>query len=340
MARTVRRASWIPILAGLAALLWPLGAAAPVQAATPAPSLARSEVQRVLSAAQEFSAGQATGEHLRIAGTIVTVPDGRGGTLTAVPTVRWPTADGYGQLVLFWHNGRLIGSDRLAKLPNLGEESSQLKIVASGTGYVTVRFWRYAPQDPMYAPSRGTADVTYRWTSAGLTASSAVPADSGNKLAMRLGNLSLTRTEVLKVTQAAVETASDGPTGEHLQPFGKVVTVPDGFGGTLTAVPVVRWPTADAYGQMVLFWHDQTFLGSMQLAKLPSLGEEVNQLKIVATGTGSITVRFWRYAPQDPMYAPSLPTRDITYTWTGHGLQASGTVPADSGDKLTMAIGK
>ncbi len=336
----ISRKAWLAGLLGSAAVLASFPFAAAVQAA-PAHGLVRSEVQRVLTSAQETSHGKATGEHLAISGKIVTVPDGFGGTLTAVPAVRFPTADGYGQLVLFWHNQTLIGSDRLAKLPNLGEESSQLKIVASGTGYITVRFWRYKSTDPMYAPSLTPEDVTYRWTGKGLEASAAVAADSGNGLGMRLPYLGLTRSAVLKVTQSAVEYGSQGITGEHLQPFGKVVTVPDGFGGTLTAVPVVRWPTADAYGQMVLFWHDTTLIGSMQLAKLPSLGQEVTQLGIVASGTGYVTVRFARYRPQDPLAGPSLPPQDITYRWNGQRLVASAPVPkAASDDNGTVKLGQ
>ncbi len=334
------RKVWLVGLLGTAAVLEPLPFAAAAGAA-PAHVLERSQVQRVLTAAQETSHGKATGEHLAIAGKTVSVPDGFGGTLTAVPAVRFPTADGYGQLVLFWHNETLVGSDRLAKLPSLGEESAQIKIVAWGTGYVTVRCWRYRPTDPMYAPSLTPEDVTYRWTAKGLRASAAVPMDSGNGLGMRLGYLGLTHAQVLKVAQSAVEYGSQGITGERLQPFGKVVTVPDGFGGTLTAVPMVRWPTADAYGQIVLFWHDTTLIGSMQLAKLPSLGQEVTQLQIVGSGTGYVTLRFQRYRPQDPLVAPSLAPQDITYTWDGQRIVASAPVPRSaSDDNGTMKLGQ
>ncbi len=317
-----------------------LASSPPAAGAAAPPALARSEVLRALAAAQETSRGAATGEHLALDGRIVTVPDGAGGTLTAVPAVRSPSADGYGQLVLFWHAGTLIGSDRLARLPSLGEESSQLEIVSWGTGFVTVRFWRYRPQDPMYLPSLPPAEVTYRWTGYGLQASSAVPRDSGDGLGVRLPDMALTRSDILAVTRPAVERSAQGPTGERLEPFGAIATVPDGFGGSLTAVPVVRWPTADGYGQMVLFWHDRTFLGSMRLAKLPNLGEEATQLKIVGSGTGFVTVRFWRYRPQDPMYLPSLPSEDVTYRWTGHGLAASAPVPKESGNGLAMSLGR
>jgi len=72
-------------------------------------------VVHLLSSAEEFSLQHGrlvpTGEHLAIDGKAAVVPAGGGTWLTAIPVVRWPTADGYGQLVLFWHNTTLVGSD-------------------------------------------------------------------------------------------------------------------------------------------------------------------------------------------------------------------------------------
>jgi len=327
----------------LAAGLLAASAALPVVQASAAgmrPELTRSQIVRVLDAAQEIVSGKPDGEHLALFGKVVTVPDGQGGTLTAVPVVRFPTADAYGQMVLFWHGTTLIGSDQLAKLPNLGEESIQLGIVGSGTGYVTVRFQRYKPTDPMAGPSLTPVDVTYRWTQKGLEASAPVPAASGNQASMRLGATGLTRSAVNAVLAKAQETSTSGVTqGEHLVVAGKIVTVPDGFGGTLTAVPAVRFPTADGYGQLVLFWHNTTLVGSNHLLALPALGEEASQLSIVASGKGFVTVRYQCYKPSDPMYAPSLPPVDVTYTWTSQGLKASRSVPATAGNQLSMSIG-
>lgn len=148
----------------------------------------------------------------------------------------------------------------------------------------------------------------------------------------------LTRAEVLSVLGSAIEKSAQGPTGEHLAVAGRIVTVPDGFGGSLTAVPTVRFPTADGYGQYVLFWHDKTFLGSDRLAKLPYLGAESVQIEIVAHGPRYITLQFERYRPSDPMYAPSLPQADITYRWTGTALAASSAVPISSGNGLAMTL--
>jgi hypothetical protein len=296
--------------------------------------LSRSTVLALLGAAAERGT---SGEHLALEGKIVTISDGRGGTITAVPAVRFPTADGLGQYILFWHDTTFLGSDRLAKLPSLGEEAVSAGIVKSGTGFVTVAFAQYRPSDPMAAPSLPTEDVTYRWNGAHLIASQAVSAAAGNGLSMTLPasyDGILTRSMVDAVLSRATE---DG-TGMHLAVAGRIVTISDGQGSTLTAVPAVRTPTADGYGQYVLFWHGTTFLGSDRLARLPNLGEESVQIGVVSSGSNSITLRFACYRATDPMYAPSLPSVDVTYHWTGARLIASRPVPLASGNGLSMAL--
>jgi hypothetical protein len=64
----------------------------------------------------------------------------------------------------------------------------------------------------------------------------------------------LTRSAILRLLKDAHEV---GTWGEHLALMGRIVTVSDGHGGTLTAVPAVRSPTANGDGQPVLFWHDR-----------------------------------------------------------------------------------
>lgn len=115
---------------------------------------------------------------------------------------------------------------------------------------------------------------------------------------------------------------------ERLHQDGRTVVVPDGHGGWLTAVPAVRWPTADGHGQVVLFWHDRTFLGSETLARLPSLGAEAASLAIVRSGRDRVVVRFARYRPSDAMCCPSLKPIEIVYRWNGRALKASAPVPA------------
>jgi hypothetical protein len=130
-----------------------------------------------------------------------------------------------------------------------------------------------------------------------------------------------------------------GTPSEHLSLMGKPVTVSDGAGGTLTAVAAVRFPTADGYGQYVLFWHDATLVGSQNLTPLPRLGPEAVQLRIVRSGPDRITIKFARYKKTDPLYAPSLPPGYVTYAWKKGRLVASGPVPTGTGNGLAMVLG-
>lgn len=325
-------------LLGLASLGSVLALAAPVAlpaagAAAPYQGLTRSAVLSLLGSASEVGT---QGEHLALDGKIVTVSDGHGGTLTAVPVLRFPTADGLGQYVLFWHDKTFLGSDRLAKLPYLGGESVQAGIVRSAPEAITVQFGQYRPSDPMSSPSLPPELVTYTWNGQRLIASQTVSAATGNGLAMTLPKPApLTRSMIDAVLAQATETNG---TGEHLAVEGKIVTVSDGQGGTLTAVPTGRFPTADGYGQYVMFWHGTTFLGSDRLAKLPYLGEESVQISIVSSGVNQISLKFACYRPQDSMYAPSLPSVEVTYRWNASALTASRPVPLSSGNGLAMRL--
>jgi hypothetical protein len=145
-----------------------------------------------------------------------------------------------------------------------------------------------------------------------------------------------TTAQINKVLSEAVEVAPGEPanckgkTCERLHRLDTVVIVTDGHGGWLTAVPAERWPTADGYGQLVLFWHDRGFVGSETLAHLPSLGPEAVSLAIVGSGPDRIVIRFARYRPSDAMCCPSLKPMTIVYTWTGKDLKASAQVPSSA----------
>ncbi|MCL6594662.1 MAG: LppP/LprE family lipoprotein [Firmicutes bacterium] len=150
----------------------------------------------------------------------------------------------------------------------------------------------------------------------------------------------LTRSAILRVLRRAEEVTPGHPRGdgEHLALLGKIVSVPDGHGGTLTAVPAVRYPTADGYGQLVLFWVGRRLVGSNNLTPLPDLGPEAVSLAVVRAGPDRIVVRYARYRASDPMYRPSLPPGYVTYSWDGKRLVASGPVPRGAVDGLTMRL--
>jgi hypothetical protein len=97
------------------------------------------------------------------------------------------------------------------------------------------------------------------------------------------------------------------------------LTISDRFGGSLTAAIGQRFPTADGYGQLVFFWHNDHFLG------WDSVFESVSILKLRSPTTGEFVATYAHYAPSDPLYNPSLPPISAAYRWTGTKLIASGT---------------
>lgn len=101
-------------------------------------------------------------------GSPVIVSDGNGGYITAVHGTRYPTVDGYGQLVFFWHNNDFIGWDATY-------ESTLSKISNSGPGYFVVSYAHYAQGDPLAAPSLPDVAITYKWNGSGFTPSGTPP---------------------------------------------------------------------------------------------------------------------------------------------------------------------
>ncbi|MCF8566725.1 LppP/LprE family lipoprotein [Alicyclobacillus tolerans] len=109
----------------------------------------------------------------------------------------------------------------------------------------------------------------------------------------------------------------------HFSPFPLQITVPDGHGGTLTAVGGTRFPTADGLGQVVFFFHNG------EIADLSSDKEAISVLSIKPAGTGSFAITYANYRPTDPMVHPTLPPQTITYTWNGNRMVPSAHL--DSG---------
>ncbi|MGI5224393.1 LppP/LprE family lipoprotein [Actinoallomurus sp. CA-142502] len=99
------------------------------------------------------------------------------------------------------------------------------------------------------------------------------------------------------------------------------VSVADGYGGTLTAAVGQRYPTADAHGQLVFFWHDTRFLG------LDSVRESDTITGLRRGTAGAFRVTYAHYAPSDAECCASLPPVTVAYRWTGSRLVASGTPP-------------
>ena len=100
----------------------------------------------------------------------VTVPDGTGGSLTAVPARRSPSADGHGWLVFFWHNGTFLGWDTNLETWNVGVRADGHTIRAT--------YPRYAPGDAACCPSLSSITITYRWNGSRLTQDQPLPSEA------------------------------------------------------------------------------------------------------------------------------------------------------------------
>ncbi|MBV9280528.1 MAG: LppP/LprE family lipoprotein, partial [Chloroflexi bacterium] len=103
-------------------------------------------------------------------GRPLTIRDGRGtGTLTAVVGTRYPTADGLGQVVFFWHNTIFISQSADYETPAV----RSLRSPAPGT--FVIRYVRYRPSDPACCPTLKPLTVTYGWSGHLLISNGAPP---------------------------------------------------------------------------------------------------------------------------------------------------------------------
>jgi hypothetical protein len=114
------------------------------------------------------------------------------------------------------------------------------------------------------------------------------------------------------VRQAMNHTVEVDAPAEHFMPHDLIVSTPDGMGGTIDAVVGVRTPTADGKGQLVFFFHNDTFVG------WDAPQEAISILRLVSPGPRAIAVTYANYGPRDPIVGASLPPATVTYRWDGH----------------------
>jgi LppP/LprE lipoprotein len=114
-------------------------------------------------------------EHFTAKGNPVTVSDGVGGWLTAILGSRFPTADGYGQLVFFWHNATFVGWDTMM------ESTQIIRLGTPGVAALLVEYPSYAPLDAACCPSQPPRTIVYRWNGARLAASGLPPGHHANE---------------------------------------------------------------------------------------------------------------------------------------------------------------
>lgn len=110
------------------------------------------------------------GEYFRDLGKPVTIRDGRGtGTLTAVVGTRYPTADGLGQVVFFWHNRTFVSQSASYETPAVR------KLTSPAPGTFVIRYARYKSSDPACCPTLKPLTITYGWSGKLLISNGAPP---------------------------------------------------------------------------------------------------------------------------------------------------------------------
>jgi hypothetical protein len=134
--------------------------------ATPQPTPSFREIARLMRRTTEVGLPR---EHFAPIGRPQITTDGAGSELTAMVGRRSPTADGYGQLVFFWHGDRFLGWDTSS------ERTAIKDVVVHAPRAFAVTYPRYASGDPLCCPSLPPATVVYTWTGARLEASSTPP---------------------------------------------------------------------------------------------------------------------------------------------------------------------
>jgi len=100
-----------------------------------------------------------------------TESDGHGGWITAVVGQRFPTADGYGQIVFFWHNTTFVGTDATT-------EHTQVALTGGGPGYFRVTYATYKAGAPACCPT-GKAAVRFRFNGAKFAPGRPLPKGNG-----------------------------------------------------------------------------------------------------------------------------------------------------------------
>lgn len=155
--------------AGLAgALMLPFGLTR-VQARTARAAIAptRAQIFNRIAHTHEVGSNRTT---FRPVGKALTILDGRGtGTLTAVVGRRFPTADGKGQLVFFWHNNRFNGL-------SANYETAAVNALGSpAAGTFVITYARFKATDPLCCPTVAPLKVTYGWSGRLLISNGAPP---------------------------------------------------------------------------------------------------------------------------------------------------------------------
>ncbi len=279
----------------------------------------RAEIQDVMHGYHEAGMTQET---YRPLWKTVTRSDSHGVVDTAVVGMRWPTADGLGQVVFFFAGKRFLGVNSTKEVYAV----SQIRAV--GEGVFAVTYANYKPTDPAVDPTLPPYTVDYRVTSQGVAASRSLPPTVLDRQTAQRKTAGLpSRLQMLREARQYHEV---GTAGETLQPEFNTLVATHSSRSVLSAVIANRWPTADGYGQVVLFFRGTQFLG------LNAMEEATSIQKLSPDGPQAFRVTFANYKPTDAMADPTLPPVTVVYRIIGNRIVPSRSLPPGVTNKLGL----
>lgn len=286
-------------------------AAAPASPAAPGvPTPAK--MARVMAHFHEIHAAS---EFLAPSGKLVTTTSSDGSTLSAVAGTRSPSADGYGQLVFFFHGDQYVG------VSSVWEAMAIIKIAADGVNRFKVTYANYAPSDAAFDPTLKPVTVVYTWNGAKFVSSRTLPSGVGDKIEVHwLAEPTAPATTKVAAVMGHVHEIQNP--SEHFVPTGNLVLSSGPEGAMYSAIVGTRFPTADGYGQLVFFFAGNRYVGVNSTAEATAITQ------VYAYSDGRFAVTYANYTPKDPTDDPTLKPVTIVYTWTGTGFRASKPLPS------------
>jgi hypothetical protein len=243
----------------------------------------------------------------------MTARESGSGMDVAVVGGRYPTADGYGQLVFFFDDGRFVG------LNSHDEAVAVEKVAAAGPGAFRVTYARYTPQDALDDPTLPPLTITYHVSARGVAASQPLSSTVHDNLGVAQREIAASRQTIQRAV--ALYREADVP-GETYHPLWNTLrTVPGASPHVITALTAVRWPTADGYGQVVFFFDGNRFVG------LNSPFEANAILQISRAGIGRVRITYADYTPEDVLDDPTLKPVRMTYAITPSRVVPAALLP-------------
>ncbi len=137
--------------------------------------------------------------------------------------------------------------------------------------------------------------------------------------------------EIAKVMSQVTENHNPS---EHFVQAGQPVSITLANGDTYTAVLGTRSPSADAYGQIVFFFHNYQFVG------LDSPWEKNQITNIQASASGlAFQITYANYAPGDALGQPSLKPVTVTFSWNKGTFLPPSKSSIPNGAETTVKVG-